>query len=98
MHVYPKPGLVVRGPDKRLLPAAGLDVSDTDFFWNRRMRDGDVTTTPPLAAPPAAAPAQTSAIAPPSAEAAAGAVPTSKLEDATTASAVKASPDRSSDK
>jgi hypothetical protein len=50
MKVYPAPGLLVRDPvSKTHVPADGLEVSDGDFFWNRLLRDGDVTLTPPAA-------------------------------------------------
>jgi hypothetical protein len=47
MRVYPKAGLKVRGPDGRLLPDSGLDVKESDLFWARRLRDGDVMETAP---------------------------------------------------
>lgn len=47
MRVYPKAGLKVRGPDGRLLSESGLDVKESDLFWARRLRDGDVTETAP---------------------------------------------------
>ncbi len=49
MTVYPAPGLTIRDPDLfDFLPASGRDVPDTDY-WIRRLRDGDVTTTPSTA-------------------------------------------------
>ena len=43
MRVKPAPGLVVRDPlSRRPVPAEGLEVPDTDSFWLRRLRDGDV--------------------------------------------------------
>jgi Protein of unknown function (DUF2635) len=51
MKVYPQPGRRVRDPvTKQLLSADGLEVSEHDIFWARRMRDEDVTTTAPTAA------------------------------------------------
>ena len=42
MYVVPAPGLKIRDPDlKDLLPDAGRDVPNTDY-WQRRLRDGDV--------------------------------------------------------
>jgi hypothetical protein len=52
MKVFPAPGLLVRDPaTKTHVPAEGLDVPDGDLFWNRLLRDGDVTLTPPDATP-----------------------------------------------
>lgn len=51
MTVYPVPGRKVRDPvTKRVLTDEGLGVSIHDIFWARRVRDGDVTTTAPVAA------------------------------------------------
>lgn len=48
MMVYPAPGRRVRDPRTHaLLPATGRDVPDHDFYWLRRLRDGDVTTEAP---------------------------------------------------
>lgn len=48
MKVYPVPGRAVRDPvTKHVLTEDGLDVSEHDIFWARRVRDGDVTTTVP---------------------------------------------------
>lgn len=48
MKVYPVPGRVVRDPvTKHVLTDEGLDVSEHDIFWARRIRDEDVSTTPP---------------------------------------------------
>lgn len=56
MHVYPRAGVRVRDPvHKDLLPEDGREVSDHDLYWQRRIADGDVTTTAP--ASPAPAPA-----------------------------------------
>ena len=44
MKVIPAPGRSVRDPrSMQLLPAEGRDVPDSDPFWVRRLRDGDVT-------------------------------------------------------
>ncbi|ECY3258281.1 DUF2635 domain-containing protein [Salmonella enterica subsp. enterica serovar Alachua] len=43
MFVKPARGKKVRDPFKKtLLPENGAVVSDTDPFWRRRLRDGDV--------------------------------------------------------
>jgi hypothetical protein len=50
MKVVPAAGRAVRDPrNMQLLPEAGREVSDSDPFWVRRVRDGDVTvvTDPP---------------------------------------------------
>lgn len=48
MKVYPVPGRAVRDPvTKHVLTKAGLEVSEHDIFWARRIRDEDVTTTAP---------------------------------------------------
>lgn len=71
MKVIPAPGRAVRDPrSMMLLPDEGRDVPEDDPFWNRRIRDGDVTVVEPpeqqrgatqaKAAPPAA-PAQPNA-------------------------------------
>jgi hypothetical protein len=31
----------------KVLPVDGKEVSDTDFFWHRRLRDGDVVKANP---------------------------------------------------
>lgn len=50
MMVYPVPGRRVRDPvTKQVLSTEGLDVSEHDLFWARRLRDEDVTKTPPEA-------------------------------------------------
>jgi hypothetical protein len=44
MFVKPAPGRTVRDPHSMaLLPADGREVNDSDPFWLRRVRDGDVT-------------------------------------------------------
>ena len=44
MFVKPVEGRAVRDPKSMmLLPAEGREVPDTDAFWARRVRDGDVT-------------------------------------------------------
>lgn len=48
MMVYPVPGRAVRDPvTKHVLTEDGLEVSEHDIFWARRVRDGDVTATAP---------------------------------------------------
>lgn len=43
MKVKPAPGLKVRDPQtKDFLPAEGAEVEDFDFYYTRRLRDGDV--------------------------------------------------------
>lgn len=51
MKVYPTPGLQTRDPvTKLLLAQEGMEVPDGDLFYAHRLRDGDVTLTPPKAA------------------------------------------------
>lgn len=47
MFVKPAPGRVVRypGDPSRLLPDEGAEVPDRDFFWRRRLKQGDVVLT-----------------------------------------------------
>ena len=48
MKVYPSPGLQTRDPvTKLLVPQEGIEVPDGDLFYAHRLRDGDVTLTPP---------------------------------------------------
>ncbi len=48
MKVYPTPGLQTRDPvTKQLIPQDGLEVPDGDLFYAHRLRDNDVTLTPP---------------------------------------------------
>jgi hypothetical protein len=48
MKVIPVQGRAVRDPrNMQLLPEAGREVSDSDPFWARRLRDGDVTVEAP---------------------------------------------------
>lgn len=52
MFVYPKPGLLIRDPEKHdLIPESGREVGDGDLYWLRRVADGDVTTTRPAPTP-----------------------------------------------
>jgi Protein of unknown function (DUF2635) len=45
MMVYPVTDRIVRDPLTMLvLPAEGWDVPDDDFFYSRRLRDGDCST------------------------------------------------------
>jgi len=42
MKIKAKAGIMLRDPvSKHVVPAEGLVVSDNDFFWARRVRDGD---------------------------------------------------------
>lgn len=51
MRVKPAEGRQVRDPvTKQLLPAAGRDVPDNQF-WRRRLRDGDVVFAEAASAP-----------------------------------------------
>lgn len=55
MFVKPAPGLKVRDPQSmQHIPEAGLEVADTDPFWARRLRDGDVVVVNPIQAAKAA--------------------------------------------
>jgi hypothetical protein len=59
VFIKPVPGRLVRDPQSRQrIPEAGIEVSDTDTFWARRVADGDVVVVkpPPLAPPAGAAP------------------------------------------
>ncbi|BAK83965.1 DUF2635 domain-containing protein [Komagataeibacter medellinensis] len=54
MKIYPVEGRTVKDPRTRApVPEKGLTVSDYDPFWARRLRDGDVTKTPPAVDAPA---------------------------------------------
>lgn len=47
MRVRPMPGMKVRHPTtKEFLPDDGIDVDATDFYWSRRIRQGDVEVVP----------------------------------------------------
>ena len=53
MFVKPRPGVKVRDPHSKLhIPEAGIEVSDTDTYWARRLADGDVVEVKPAAKPP----------------------------------------------
>jgi hypothetical protein len=55
MIVKPAPGLKVRDPVKKdFLPEKGRTVSETDLYWNRRLRDGDVVLVTDESTEPAA--------------------------------------------
>jgi hypothetical protein len=48
MIVKPRPGVQVRDPrSRRHIPQTGIEVSDTDTYWVRRLLDGDVVVVPP---------------------------------------------------
>ncbi len=48
MHVRPAAGKKLRDPRTRLrVPEAGLEVSDSDTFWARRIADGDAEVVTP---------------------------------------------------
>lgn len=56
MIVKPAEGRKVRDPVSRLhIPEAGVEVSDVDTYWARRLRSGDVVLVQPTAT---AAPAE----------------------------------------
>lgn len=61
MYIKPADGLRVFDPVRKdFMPAEGMEVSDQDFYWARRLRDGDVVkATAPAAAPAAVAPDST---------------------------------------
>lgn len=42
MKVKPAEGLKVRDPETRQFIDDNYDIDPTDFYWNRRLRDGDV--------------------------------------------------------
>ena len=51
MRVVPAPGRAVRDPRTlTLLTDDGRDVDETDVFWARRLRDGDVVEQGSVAA------------------------------------------------
>ena len=53
MKVFPSPGLSVRDPvTMNLLDENGLEVAEGDLYWDRLLRDKDVTLTPPAKAKP----------------------------------------------
>jgi hypothetical protein len=53
MFVYPAPGLKVFDPvRKQFMPQDGMEVDDNDFYWIRRLRDGDVRLEKPKPAAP----------------------------------------------
>ncbi|WP_374572528.1 DUF2635 domain-containing protein [Phenylobacterium sp.] len=59
MLVKPAPGLLVRDPRTlQLIPAEGVEVSPTDLYWSRALRDGDVVEVRGMKAVKAAPPAQ----------------------------------------
>jgi hypothetical protein len=47
MKVKPVQGRIVRDPrTMAILPQEGREVPDSDAYWQRRIRDGDVTAEP----------------------------------------------------
>jgi hypothetical protein len=54
MRIAPREGLKIRDPHSRLhIPAAGIDVPDTDTYWTRRLADGDVVLVTEITQQPA---------------------------------------------
>jgi hypothetical protein len=52
MIVKPAPGRKVRHPlTRQHIPEAGIEVSETDTYWARRIADGDVVEVKAAAAP-----------------------------------------------
>lgn len=52
MFVKPAPGLKIRDPRSRLhIPELGVEVSEVDTYWARRLADGDVVEAKPTSAP-----------------------------------------------
>lgn len=48
MLVKPAPGRKVRDPQsKQHIPETGVDVSESDTYWARRLLDGDVVVVKP---------------------------------------------------
>lgn len=49
MLIRPAPGIKVRHPKTHQhIPADGIEVSDADPYWARRLRDGDVILVKPV--------------------------------------------------
>lgn len=62
MYAVPTPGRAVPIPGTRqLLPAAGQNIGPLTQYWQRRLRDGDITLSdvPPNASAATALPATT---------------------------------------
>ncbi len=57
MRLYPAAGLQIRDPiTHAVIPAGGVEVPDrngipSSFYWQRRLRAGDVTKMPPTVIP-----------------------------------------------
>lgn len=52
MIVRPAPGLQVRHPaSHQRIPETGIEVSDTDTYWARRLLAGDVIEVKPAVEP-----------------------------------------------
>lgn len=48
MLIKPAPGKAIRNPASRLLiPETGLEVTEHDTYWARRLADGDVVEVKP---------------------------------------------------
>lgn len=55
MIIKPAPGVKVRDPlSLQHIPETGIEVSDTDTYWARRLRSGDVVIASKPAPKPAA--------------------------------------------
>lgn len=51
MFIKPRAGIKVRDPVSKLhIPETGVEVSDTDTYWARRLADGDVIEVKPITA------------------------------------------------
>lgn len=63
MRVKIAEGRQLRDPVHKRLYNAGdvIEVRDSDLYWRRRVRDGDVTVEPAVASPPPRPPARTPA-------------------------------------
>lgn len=52
MLIKPATGLKIRNPQSMLpIPETGLEVPDTDTYWQRRLADGDVVIVAPVVSP-----------------------------------------------
>ncbi|MEG3348411.1 DUF2635 domain-containing protein [Novacetimonas sp. GS1] len=79
MRLYPAAGLQIRDPiTHAVIPASGVEVPDRNgipasFYWQRRLRVGDVTRTSPATTP--VAPAKASSASPAASAGTAAATP-----------------------